>query len=66
MKIDTPIFDDYDDYDDGQCNDTYDTSIPKSPPHCVPVLIGKGSSHWIDCDGDPYDSDFQRDFEDFY
>lgn len=63
MKSDTPSFDDY---DDGQYSNTYDTSTPKSPPSCVLMPTRNGSSHWIDHDGDPYDSNFERDFDDFY
>ena len=65
------IFDDYADvkcsdsygYDDEQYNVAYGTSIPKNPtsPLHVHVLTRNGSSHWIDCDGDPYDYDFERD-----
>ena len=39
------------------------SSIPKSPPSCVLVLTGDGL--WIDIDGDPYEFDFEEEFDDF-
>ena len=38
---------------------------PKISPHCVLVLTVNGTSHCIDCDGDPYDSNFEQEFDDF-
>ena len=56
-------YDDDDYYDDGQCNDTYDTTITKSPPS--PMLVLKGDRSLIDIDGDPYDSNFKNDDDEF-
>ena len=37
---------------------------PKNPPHIL-VLTRNGMSHCIECDGDPYDSEFKQEFDDF-
>lgn len=50
--------------DDEQYNDTYDTTIPKSPPS--PVLVIKDGGSWMDIDGDPYNLDFENDVDEFY
>ena len=44
-------------------NDTYDTTITKSPPSLVLVLKCDGSQ--IDIDGHPYDLEFEDYVDDF-
>ena len=58
-----PIYNAYsdNDYDD---DDYYIPTIPKSPPS--PMLVLKGDESRIDIDGNPYDSNFENNVDEFF